>query len=242
VSGPAASPRAKRPRYALLLTSEHAGNRIPREYAALFARADDVLASHRGWDPGTLELTRSLSRSFHTPFHHVLWSRLLVESNRAPTNPRIWSRYTADLPAAEKRRILDRYWWPHRREVEAAVRAGLKRATTVLHVAIHSFTNHLDGERNADIGLLYDPRRAEKALCVRWETILLDLDPDLRVRRNYPYRGVADGLPTWLRRRFPDRAYLGVEFEFNQALLGTARWAKTKRTVADSVRKLMTGP
>ena len=230
--------RGSKPRYALLLTSEHAGNRIPREYAALFAGAEDVLASHRGWDPGTLELTRWLSRSFEVPFHHVLWSRLLVESNRAPTNRRIWSRYTADLPPQEKRLILDRYWWPHRREVEAAVKTGIERAKTVFHVAVHSFTNYLDGERNADIGLLYDPRRAEKGLCERWETILNELDPALRVRRNYPYRGVADGLPTWLRRKFPDRAYLGVELEFNQAMIGTPLWAKTKHTVADSIRRL----
>jgi predicted N-formylglutamate amidohydrolase len=235
--------RAESPRYALLLTCEHAGNHIPREYVSLFAGAKDVLASHRGWDPGALEFTRSLSRSFRTPFHHLLWSRLLVESNRAPSNQRIWSRYTTHLPPDEKRRILDRYWWPHRREVEAAVRAGLERARTVFHVAVHSFTNHLDGERNADIGLLYDPRRAEKGLCVGWETILNELDPTLRVRRNYPYRGMADGLPTWLRRKFPDSAYLGVELEFNQALIGTPLWAKTKRTVADSMRRLMTpGP
>ncbi len=88
---------------------------------------------------------------------------------------------------------------------------GVERARTVFHVAVHSFTNYLDGERNADIGLLYDPRRAEKGLCVRWEEILNELDPALRVRRNYPYRGEADGLPTWLRRKFPDRAYVGVE-------------------------------
>jgi predicted N-formylglutamate amidohydrolase len=230
---------ARSPKYALLLTCEHAGNRIPAEYAHYFKGAADVLASHRGWDPGALELTRLLSRTFRTPFHHVMWSRLLVESNRAPSNHRIWSSYTAGLPAAEKERILERYWWPNRRAVEAAVRDGQKRAKTVLHVAVHSFTNYLDGERNADIALLYDPRRAEKDLCLRWEGIFNEIDPALRVRRNYPYRGIADGLPTWLRRKFSDRAYVGVEFEFNQALLGTPRWAKAKRTVADSLQRLM---
>jgi hypothetical protein len=76
-------------------------------------------------------------------------------------------------------------------------------------------------------------------LCERWERILYELDPALRVRRNYPYRGQADGLPTWLRRKFPDRAYVGLEFELNQALVGTSRWAGTKRTVAHSIRRLM---
>jgi predicted N-formylglutamate amidohydrolase len=168
-----------------------------------------------------------------------LWTRLLVESNRAPTNRRIWSSYTADLPPAEKSRILEKYWWPHRRKVEDAVKAKQRNGKTVFHVAVHSFTNYLDGERNADIGILYDPRRAEKKLCERWESILNEIDPTLRVRRNYPYRGEADGLPTWLRRKFPDRAYVGVEFELNQALIGTPRWSSTKRSVAESIRRLL---
>jgi len=225
--------------YALLLTCEHGDNRIPREYAALFKGAKDVLDSHRGWDPGALDCARALSRTLHEPLLYVLWTRLLVESNRAPTNRRIWSSYTASLPPAEKEKILEQYWWPHRRAVEAAVKSKQRGGKTVLHVAVHSFTNYLDGERNADICILYDPRRAEKSLCERWEGIFNELDPTLRVRRNYPYRGEADGLPTWLRRKFPDRAYVGVEFELNQALVGTKRWSATKRTVAESIRLLM---
>jgi predicted N-formylglutamate amidohydrolase len=205
----------------------------------VFKGAKDVLASHRGWDPGALDCARALSRSFHEPLLYVLWTRLLVESNRTPTNRRIWSSYTEDLPPAEKSRILEKYWWPHRRAVEAAVRRKQHGGKTVLHIAVHSFTNYLGGERNADIGILYDPRRAEKTICERWERILNELDPTLRVRRNYPYRGQADGLPTWLRRKFPDRAYVGVEFELNQALLGTTRWAGAKRTVAESIHRLL---
>jgi predicted N-formylglutamate amidohydrolase len=164
-----------------------------------------------------------------------------VESNRSPSNRRIWSRYTAELSPAEKKRILDRYWWPHRREVEAAVEAGLERARTVVHVAVHSFTGVLDGERrNADIGLLYDSRRrSEKGLCERWEDALSQLDPAIRVRRNYPYLGKADGLATWLRRKLPDRSYVGVEFELNQDLLGTSRYAGVDRAIADSLRAAM---
>ncbi len=100
--------------------------------------------------------------------------------------------------------------------------AGGRRS---VHVAVHSFTPALAGERrSADVGLLYDPRRAgERALCARWQAILGELDPTLRVRRNYPYRGISDGLPSWLRRRFPGRSYAGVELELNQALLASRR-------------------
>jgi predicted N-formylglutamate amidohydrolase len=224
----------------LILTCEHAGNRIPDAYAHLFREAGEMLASHRGWDPGALAFVRGLSRRLRTPFHHVAWSRLLVEANRAPTNPRIWSPFTKDLPIEERRKILETYWWPHRRAVEAAVRDAHTRGKTALHIAVHSFTGVLHGAtRNADVSFLYDSSRpAEKALCIRWQHILHALDPTLRVRRNYPYRGRDDGLPTWLRNRFPARNYLGVELEFNQNLLDSPRFAHVQSAVAESLRTL----
>ncbi len=207
------------------MSCEHGGRRIPREYAPLFRAAARVLGSHRGWDPGALDVARSLARHFGRPLHAVTVSRLLVDANRDSANRRIGSAYTARLPDAERERILARYWRPHRRAVESAVRDAAAGGRRVVHVAVHSFAPALGRERrNADVGLLYDPRRAgEKALCARWQAILEELDPTLRVRRNYPYRGVADGLTTWLRRRFPGRCYAGLELELNQALLESRR-------------------
>ncbi len=224
----------------LLLTCEHGGRRIPREYRALFRGAAAALASHRGWDPGALALSRSLARRLGLPVLAVTWSRLLVESNRSPANRRIWSTWTAPLPKAEKARILERYWWPHRRRVEDAVRALVDDGGRVLHIAVHSFTPVLSGEtRNADVGLLYDSaRRAEQSVCVRWAELLRERDPTLRVRLNYPYRGAADGLPTWLRRRHPAGAYLGVELEANQAYLAGPRRVALARALAESLDAL----
>jgi predicted N-formylglutamate amidohydrolase len=83
---------------------------------------------------------------------------------------------------------------------------------------MHSFTPVFDGApRRADVGLLYDPRRAaERQWCGRWREALLGRRPELIVRRNDPYRGGADGLVTHLRRRFDADRYVGVELEVNQ--------------------------
>lgn len=222
----------------LVLTCEHGGNRIPAQYAHLFRGAASVLASHRGWDPGALVLARRLAHELDRPLHAVTWSRLFVEANRTPTNRRIWSRYTQDLPQPERERILARWWQPHRTAVEKAVAAEIARGRRVVHVAVHSFTPELDGEvRNADAGFLYDStRRREAQFCRRWAAALGELDPDLRLRFNYPYRGAADGLTTWLRRRHPRSRYLGVEFELNQALLGTKDWRRFQDHVVASLR------
>jgi len=226
----------------LLLTCEHGGNRIPAAYAHVFRGAASVLASHRGWDPGALDVARALARRFRLPVLAVAWSRLLVEANRSPTNPRIWSSYTKDLPGEERQRILDRYWWPHRREVEEAVDRGVKRGRPL--PTVHSFTPVLNGEiRTADIGLLYDSARpGERDFCRRWEKALAEELPALRVRRNYPYRGAADGLPNWFRRRLPDRSYVGIELELNQNLLAGSRRRQTAAVVAESLQRLLGVP
>jgi predicted N-formylglutamate amidohydrolase len=107
---------------------------------------------------------------------------------------------------------------PYRREVETFVRDAAANGQRVLHVSSHSFTPALDGVvRRGDVGLLYDPsRRGERELCVRWQAAAQRALPGLVVRRNYPYLGRSDGLTSWLRKRFADDAYLGVELEVNQ--------------------------
>jgi predicted N-formylglutamate amidohydrolase len=225
----------------LLLTCEHAGNRIPAPYAHLFRGAADELASHRGWDRGALAMARALAKRLRVPLLTVTWSRLFVEPNRSAHNPRIWSRFTKDLPRAERERILERWWQPHRTTVERAVAAQIARGHRVTHVAVHSFTPELDGEvRNADITFLYDSRRKrEAAFCRRWRTLLKQLDPTLRMRFNYPYLGADDGLTTALRKQHPQSRYIGVELELNQALVDSERWRRLPRHLAQCLTELV---
>lgn len=221
----------------LLLTCEHGGNRIPRQYAALFRGARAELESHRGWDPGALELARLLSKTLRAPLLATTWSRLLVEGNRSLHNRNLWSTRTRALPRAEREQILERYWRPHRSDVERAVARAASQGSRVVHVAVHSFTPRLRGEvRNADVGLLYDSTRArETALAQRWKASLRDSDPHLRVRYNYPYRGGSDGLATSLRRQHAPGSYLGLELEVNQALLSSTGWRRAGAALASSL-------
>jgi len=228
---------------AVVLTCEHAGNRIPREHAALFASsaAKAALASHRGWDPGALPLGELMAKRLGVPLLSTPWSRLLVEANRSVHRPKIWSSYTATLPDAVRDRILATYWRPHRDEVEAAIRTAIDEHGAVVHVAVHSFTPELDGEvRNADVAFLYDSkRRPEAELARRWGERLREAMPELRVRNNYPYRGDTDGLPTALRKQHPLSRYRGYELEVNQALLATRAWRRAGEALASTLAGLL---
>lgn len=204
----------------LLVTCEHAGNEVPAAYADLFADARAELDSHRGWDPGALGVALRLAVRRSAPLLATTTTRLLVEANRSPDNPGLFSARTRALPQAERARILDRFYHPHRRAVEQLVRDWADHAHRVLHVAVHSFTDVLDGQtRHLDVGLLFDPRRhAEADLCARWRAGL-EAACGLRVRDNQPYLGTDDGLTTHLRSVFPEAAYAGVEVEIRQGLL-----------------------
>ncbi len=218
---------ARRPRQvACLLSCEHGGNRIPAEFRAPFRGERTLLASHRGYDIGALTCARALSAAWRAPLIHAEISRLLVDLNRSPHHPALFSPLTRALPAAQRALILQRHYFPHRQRIEHWIAARIRGGHTVVHIAVHSFTAVLDGRRrDADIGLLYDPARPlEASICRHWQTALQQRGT-LRVRRNYPYRGTSDGLTRHLRERFPPHAYAGIELEINQETLTRRRAA-----------------
>ncbi len=202
-----------------IVTCEHAGNRIPARYAALFRGQKRLLASHRGYDPGALATARALARALGAPLVATTISRLLVEVNRSPGRQFRASPIMRTASSSLRADVCRRYYYPFWSAVESFVERARAMGERVVHVSSHSFTPSLDGTtlRNADIGLLYDPARAcERVLCIRWQAALRARLPQWAVRRNYPYRGESDSLTCHLRRLFDDATYCGLELEVNQ--------------------------
>ena len=208
----------------IVLTCEHGGNRIPARYAHLFNSAAALLDGHRGYDVGAFEVARFLARKLGVPLFTGTVSRLLVDLNRSLGHPALFSEYVRDLDSVEKKRILERHYYPYRLQVEDALHNEISRRR-VLHLSVHSFTPELDGtQRRVDVGLLYDPkRRVERQACARMLDRLHGMDPSLRVRRNYPYRGTADGFTTHLRKSLRSDRYAGIEIELNQVRIEPGR-------------------
>lgn len=206
---------------AIVVTCEHGGNRVPAEWVALFRGRERLLASHRGWDRGAIGMARRLSRKLDAPLFPATVTRLLVELNRSPHHPDLFSRVTRSLPPAARDRILAKHYRPYRDRVEKRLAAALAGGGRVLHLSIHTFTPVLRGRRrDVDVGVLYDPARpAERAFADLCVAALRREARELRVRRNAPYHGTADGFTTALRKRFGPR-YLGIELETNQRFFG----------------------
>jgi len=150
----------------------------------------------------------------------------------------VFSEFTRDLPENQRDQIVRRHYLPYRTRVAGMIARWRQAGDTVIHVSVHSFTPVMDGRvRNADVGLLYDPgRELERAVCRHWRASLKAVSPGYRIRLNYPYRGTADGLTTWLRRQHA-AGYAGIELELNEGNVGR-RCSGVAACILDSLTRL----
>lgn len=204
--------------FQILITCEHGGNAIPHKYRKLFSNYKTLLNTHRGYDPGALEVAIAIVKKIKCPFVFETVSRLLVEQNRSRYRKEVFSEYTFTLSSSEKIKLLENIYDYYHENVYYNINQALEKVKRIYHFSIHSFTPVLNNKiRNVDIGLLYDPSRdIEKKTSVSVSKDLKNAIPELKVRMNYPYRGTSDGLTTALRRKYPAGCYCGIEIEVNQ--------------------------
>ncbi|HYG20209.1 MAG TPA: N-formylglutamate amidohydrolase, partial [Ohtaekwangia sp.] len=198
-----------------------------------------VLCSHRGWDPGALEMATILSHALRAPLFSCPSSRLLIEANRSVGHEQLYSEYTRGLSATEKEILINQFYRPYRLSVEQAVSTLPK---PVLHLSVHSFTPMWnDVLRDVDIGLLFDPaREPERRFCAQaMQGISGALEGKYVVKFNEPYKGIDDGLTTYLRTVFAEDAYAGIELEINQKYVGLPAWEVISHALAAIVKTLV---
>ena len=227
----------------MVITCEHGGNRIPAEYRDLFRAHTTLLDTHLGYDPGALKVAQALARTFDAPLVSSTVSRLLIDLNRSIGHPNLHFETSRALSLANRRALAQRHYAPYRTKVEQLLSSAIQNGARAVHLSSHSFTPALRGEvRNADIGLLYDPRRSgEVELAKRWQRALHDVAPALVVRRNYPYEGKNDGLTSHLRKRFSENAYVGIEIEVNQkhVFSGIGSLRRITRALIESLQAIV---
>ncbi|KTD55346.1 N-formylglutamate amidohydrolase [Legionella quateirensis] len=227
---------------AIVISCEHAVDTVPEEYTTLFAPFKELIKTHRGIDFGALAIARYLKDTLPSDFIQAHATRLLIDCNRSLNRPSCFSEVTRDLPAEEKNKIIKLYYQPFREQVTNLIQKHINQKLQVWHFSIHSFTPVMNDQvRATDIGLLYNPQRpSEKDLCEQLQKEIQQLNPEIRVRRNYPYKGISDGFTTFLRKKFTDTEYVGIEIESNQSLtLNEQSIDILKKILSDSLLKLI---
>lgn len=227
----------------LIVTCEHSGNFIPCHLEYLFKGKKELLRSHQSYDIGAQEFAESFGNKMEvTPFYSKI-SRLLIDINRSLHHPDLFSKISKKLDATDKKSLIDNYYHPYRNAVESFIRKNISQQISILHLAVHTFTPIWHKiERNVDIGLLYDTsRQKEKNFCIIWQREIEILSPEIKVRRNSPYRGKSDGLTTYFRKIFPESLYIGIEIEINQKYLygGKDKWNKIQELIMTGLNNVL---
>jgi predicted N-formylglutamate amidohydrolase len=215
-----------------IITCEHAGHEVPEQYEKNFRAQSEILQSHRGWDAGAFQVAEFFSEYLSAPLYATHTTRLLVEANRSLDNPQLFSEFTKALPKADLKEILEQYYFPYRNAVEEDITVMNK---PVIHLSFHSFTPVLHSiERQVDVGLLFDPaRNLENHICEAWFRNLCMALPDKMIKLNEPYQGTDDGFTTYLRKRFPDDMYAGIEIEINQKFVNSKAFGEIQHALLE---------
>ncbi|MBX2964361.1 MAG: N-formylglutamate amidohydrolase [Cyclobacteriaceae bacterium] len=205
----------------ILISCEHAGNAIPENHKHLFQGLDQVLGSHRGWDPGALDVATFLATRLSAPLFSMTVTRLLIEMNRSLDSASLFSEISGNLSEEVKNVLIAEYYLPYRKALEEALDIANK---PVLHLSVHSFTPILNGiERTVDVGILFDPdREQEKQFAEYLKSELEQRLTGLSIKFNEPYSGTDDGIATSIRKKIPGNVYLGIELELNQKYVKTS--------------------
>jgi predicted N-formylglutamate amidohydrolase len=226
-----------------IVTCEHGGNLVPKAYSNSFRSAKRALLSHRGYDPGALELAKEIAEAIRSPCLYSKTTRLLVDLNRSVGHSALHSEFISHLSADQLNDIVEAHYVPYRQSVIDAVQSVIAGGQVACHLSIHTFTPKLAGVvRHADVAVLYDPRRPrEKQLARDWLDAIDQEFPGLKRRRNYPYRGTADGFTTYLRRNHSPNDYVGLELEVNQRFPAAAglTWSQLRRAITNAIGRLV---
>ncbi len=176
----------------LLVLCDHAGNEVPAAYAGLGLTAAER-DRHIAWDPGAGGVARALARQLDCPLLLGVYSRLLVDLNRAHDDATLILAESDDtfvpgnltISDEERARRVARFHAPYHARIDAHLDGLNAHGVRPTVIAVHSFTPVMAGvERPWQVGVLWKLAREPVAGIIDWLTA-----DGWRVGDNQPYDG-----------------------------------------------------
>ncbi len=220
----------------ILISCEHAGNQVPVRYRSLFD-SEEILSSTLGWEDGALDMAVALSETLDAPCFTHQTTRLLVDVNHSLGHAQLFSAFSKPLGDEDKQLLLDKYYFPYRLRVENAL-AMLPKP--VVHLSIHTFAPAQNEKIYlTDVGLVFNPNRTlENTLAEKIIPALKKEVPTLRMELHEPYQGIEDSFLQYLRTRFSEEEYAGIEIAINQKIMLTEEIEKLLTALRTSLLAL----
>ncbi|MBB2165991.1 N-formylglutamate amidohydrolase [Gluconacetobacter sp. 1b LMG 1731] len=222
-----------------VLVSDHAGRAVPARLGDLGVSAPDW-ERHIAWDIGMAGMGRLLAERLETILVEQVYSRLVIDCNRAPGHPTSIVRASdgtvvprnAALDAAAETERVERIFQPYHDRITEELDARLTRGQPTVLVSLHSFTPEMDNvARPWHAGILHNHGP-------RFGLILKDLlerEPGLLVGDNEPY-ALTDTSDFTVPFHGERRDLPHVELEIRQDLVADAAG---QREWADRLARLL---
>lgn len=177
----------------LLIVCDHASNRVPAEFNGLGLSASE-LARHVAWDPGAEGISRALAKRLRCPAFYGVWSRLLVDLNRAEDaadlivaeNDGVRVPANVDLTTKQRQERIERYHRPYHAALADYLGQSEQAGFEVHVIAVHTFTPVLNTEvRPWHAGVVWKRRQP-------WHAKLLSClaETGVPIGDNLPYDGL----------------------------------------------------
>lgn len=207
---------AERPRNWVTI-ADHATNIVPKAVSGgdLGLPAEDM-ARHIAWDPGARGVSIALAAALNGPYIGTLFSRLVIDPNRAEDDPTVLMKlYDGSIipgnrhaDAAEKERRLAAYHRPYHDALANLLAEGEQAGHAPAIVSIHSFTPQLRNRppRPWHIGLLWD--RDDRIVAPLLNRLARE---ELCVGDNEPYTGTLAGDCMWRHGTEAGRPHILIE-------------------------------
>lgn len=214
---------------AILLVCEHASNAFPQPWGSL-GLTEAQQAAHVAWDPGALDLSRTLAARLDAALVHAPASRLIYDLNRGPDRADAMAARSEvhdipgnlDLTPQDRLHRAEALYLPFHTALHAEIvrRLALGRATVI--VTVHSFTPVYHGRpRSVEFGVIHD---ADDRLA-RGIVAGAQATTDLVTALNEPY-SAADGVTHTLRLQATPYGLANAMLEIRNDLIATPALAE----------------
>jgi predicted N-formylglutamate amidohydrolase len=229
-----------------LLVCDHASREFPASLARL-GLSDQAARRHIAWDIGAGDLTRALSQLFDAPALLAGYSRLLIDCNRALTDPSsiVAASDGEVIPGNRRLTSIEReqrarsFFEPYHAAIGLKLDELRRRRLVPAFISVHSFTPMMGSEKRPwHVGVLWDrdPRIAVPLL-ERLRKV-----EGLVVGDNLPYSGRHPADYTVARHaesaRLP-HVCLEIRQDELETQEGVARWA---RIITDALGPILAEP
>lgn len=195
-----------------MVSCEHGGDAIPKEWEHLFVTSHDTIITSRHCEFGAKRMFDCIAPKIADYADISKVSKLLVDLDGSISNGDALSEYTQELSAQKAGQIIRDYYLPYWVGFEAQAEEWIQLEKKILVIGLHTFEPVVNNiPVGTDICLLFDHNKTEeRSIALRLKRGFEKNADWIKVRFNSPKKTKQDGFMQHMRDIYTNQL-LGIE-------------------------------